>query len=118
MDKKDSLAKLSEEKAKKTIERLYSNPKNWRRKEFRKAYFLLTGQKQLMSEDTAKNVIEKWIRDDSRSERVDYVSALLLITGKWILPKAIATKRMSSQVKAKYSHGDLGSCSSPIAYKK
>jgi len=118
MDEKGSFVKQSEEEAKKTIERLYSNPKNWRRKEFRKAYFVLTGQKHLMSEDTAKKVIEKWIGDDTRSERVDYVSALLLITGKWILPKVIVPNRMSSQVKAKYTHGDLDSCSSPIAYRK
>lgn len=109
---------INEEQAKKTIERLYYNPKNWRKKEFRKAYFVLTGQTQIMSEGTAKNIIEKWHADGDRRERFDYVSALLLITGQWILPKAIVTKRMSSQIKARYSHGSLDSCSSPIAYRK
>ncbi|RYU63865.1 hypothetical protein [Aliivibrio finisterrensis] len=109
---------LNEEQAKKIIERLYSNPNHWRKKEFRKAYFVLTGQMQIMSEDIAKNVVAKWNDDENRRERVDYVSALLLLSGKWILPKAIVTKRMSSQIKTRYSHGSLDSCSSPVAYRK
>ena len=44
MGNKDGLMKFGEERAKKTIERLYSNPKNWRRNDFRKAYYVLTGQ--------------------------------------------------------------------------
>ncbi|MCU8408808.1 hypothetical protein M2G69_21655 [Vibrio vulnificus] len=109
---------LSEERAKKTIEILYSNPKNWRRKEFRDAYFVLTGQKQVMSEEIAREIIKAWVDDDKRKERVEYVSALLLITGKWILPTAVTSSGMSSQIKARYSSGDLRVCFSPLAYRK
>lgn len=109
---------LNEERAKKIIERLYSNPKNWRKKEFRKAYFTLTGQKEVMSEKAARETLKLLVRDQNRRERVEYVSALLLITGKWILPRPIASSGMSNQIKANYNHGDMRSCFHPFPYKK
>lgn len=110
--------KFSEQRAKKTIERLYSNPKNWRKKEFQEAYFILTGQSQVMSEHMAREILKALVDDENRRERVEYVSALLLMTGKWILPRSIAPSGMSNQLKVKYSRGDLRSCSSPLAYRK
>lgn len=118
MGNKDGLMKFGEERAKKTIERLYSNPKNWRRNDFRKAYYVLTGQEPVMSEEIAKEIIKACIEDDNLKERVEYVAALLLITGKWILPTVVIPSGMSSQIKARYSSGDLRSCSSPLAYRK
>lgn len=109
---------LNEERAKKIIERLYSNPKNWRKKEFQKAYFALTGQKQIMSEHTAREILKLLAEDENRRETVEYVSALLLITGKWILPRPIIPSGMSNQIKANYSHGDMSSCSYPFPYRK
>ncbi|ENG7469439.1 hypothetical protein AB1Z10_004671 [Vibrio parahaemolyticus] len=110
--------KFSEERAKKTIGKLYSNPKNWKRNEFRKAYFTLTGQKEVMSEQTAKKILKALVNDEDRREKVEYVSALLLISGKWILPRAISPSRMVSQIKVKYSYGDLRSCTSSLPYRK
>ncbi|NOI03404.1 hypothetical protein F0241_20265 [Vibrio kanaloae] len=109
---------MNEEKAKKVIEKLHSDPKNWRRKEFKNAYFFLTGQKQVMPKEMAQEIVMALADNDKRRESVEYVSAFLLLTGTWLLPKAIAPSGMSSQIKAKYSQGDLLTCSSPLAYKK
>ncbi|HCM0713010.1 TPA: hypothetical protein N2743_004513 [Vibrio parahaemolyticus] len=109
---------MNKEKAKKIIEKLHSDPKSWRRKEFKNAYFSLTGQKQVMSKEIAQEILTALADNEKRWESVEYVSAFLLLTGKWLLPKTIAPSGMSSQIKAKYSQGDLLTCSSPLAYKK
>ncbi|WP_237668702.1 hypothetical protein, partial [Vibrio toranzoniae] len=109
---------MNEEKAKKIIEKLHSDPNNWRKKEFKNAYFALTGQKQVMSREMAQEILMALADNEKRWESVEYVSAFLLLTGTWLLPNTIAPSGMSSQIKAGYSQGDLLTCSSPLAYKK
>ncbi|MGF1733691.1 hypothetical protein [Photobacterium kasasachensis] len=107
---------LSYEQAQVTIKRLHSNPKNWELKEFKQAYFVLTGQRKVLSEDKAKQIFEEWVGSATRYQRLDFALALLLLSGDWFKPKS--SSKMSQQVKVRYASGDLRTCSSPLAYKK
>ncbi|ELB2049401.1 hypothetical protein QNZ80_004598 [Vibrio parahaemolyticus] len=108
--------KLRDKHAQETIKRLHSNPENWKLKEFKKAYFVLTGRRKVLTEDEAKLIFEEWVGSPYRYQSLDFSQALLLLSGDWFKPQS--TSKMSKQVKVKYASGDVSTCSSPVAYKK